>query len=260
MLATKFHGAMGETPTARQLPALDHARGRGLAATPENRLDRPLPGAPPRARHRHRGDARRASDLVHQGKVRYIGSSTFPPSQIVEAQWAARERRLRALRLRAAALLDARARGGGRRAADRAAPRDGRDPLEPARRRLAVGPMAQGREELPTSTARAAAAGRAMTSRSRPTSASSTQPRRSAQLAEEAGISLIHMALAFVIRHPRSRRRSSGRARCEQLESQLGATEVELVRRAARPDRRDRRAGHQLQPGRRRLAEPRARG
>ena len=34
------------------------------------------------------------TDLVHQGKVRYIGSSTFPASQIVEAQWTARDRRL----------------------------------------------------------------------------------------------------------------------------------------------------------------------
>src|ERR671938_877378 len=32
------------------------------------------------------------SDLVRQGKVRYIGSSTFPASQIVEAQWAAERR------------------------------------------------------------------------------------------------------------------------------------------------------------------------
>jgi aryl-alcohol dehydrogenase-like predicted oxidoreductase len=32
------------------------------------------------------------SDLVHAGKVRYIGSSTFQPSQIVEAQWAAQRR------------------------------------------------------------------------------------------------------------------------------------------------------------------------
>src|SRR3984957_19396745 len=32
------------------------------------------------------------SDLVHAGKVRYVGSSTFPASQIVEAQWMARER------------------------------------------------------------------------------------------------------------------------------------------------------------------------
>ena len=65
------------------------------------------------------------SDLVHAGKVRYIGSSTFPASRIVEAQWAARDRRPRALRLRAAAVLDARPRHRGRRAADRAPPRDG---------------------------------------------------------------------------------------------------------------------------------------
>ena len=32
------------------------------------------------------------SDLVHQGKVRYIGSSTFPASEIVEAQWTAERR------------------------------------------------------------------------------------------------------------------------------------------------------------------------
>jgi aryl-alcohol dehydrogenase-like predicted oxidoreductase len=34
------------------------------------------------------------TDLVQQGKVRYIGSSTFPAAAIVEAQWAARERKL----------------------------------------------------------------------------------------------------------------------------------------------------------------------
>src|SRR6185295_2660466 len=32
------------------------------------------------------------SDLVHQGKVRYIGSSTFPASAIVEAQWVSERR------------------------------------------------------------------------------------------------------------------------------------------------------------------------
>ncbi len=32
------------------------------------------------------------SDLVHQGKVRVIGSSTFPAEQIVEAQWTAERR------------------------------------------------------------------------------------------------------------------------------------------------------------------------
>ena len=34
------------------------------------------------------------TDLVRQGKVRYIGSSSYSGSQIVEAQWAARERNL----------------------------------------------------------------------------------------------------------------------------------------------------------------------
>ena len=34
------------------------------------------------------------SDLVHQGKVRYLGSSTFPAEAVVEAQWTA-ERRAR---------------------------------------------------------------------------------------------------------------------------------------------------------------------
>jgi aryl-alcohol dehydrogenase-like predicted oxidoreductase len=34
------------------------------------------------------------TDLVRQGKVRYIGSSSYAASQIVEAQWAARDRRL----------------------------------------------------------------------------------------------------------------------------------------------------------------------
>src|SRR5581483_7192850 len=32
------------------------------------------------------------SDLIRAGKVRYIGSSTFPASQIVEAQWTAQQR------------------------------------------------------------------------------------------------------------------------------------------------------------------------
>jgi aryl-alcohol dehydrogenase-like predicted oxidoreductase len=34
------------------------------------------------------------TDLVRQGKVRWIGSSTFPPSRIVAAQWAAERRNL----------------------------------------------------------------------------------------------------------------------------------------------------------------------
>jgi aryl-alcohol dehydrogenase-like predicted oxidoreductase len=47
-------------------------------------------------------------------------------------------------------------------------------------------------------------------------------------LAEQAGISLIHLALAFVIRHPAVTAAIIGPRTIEQLESQLGASEVEL--------------------------------
>jgi aryl-alcohol dehydrogenase-like predicted oxidoreductase len=49
-----------------------------------------------------------------------------------------------------------------------------------------------------------------------------------AELAEERGMSLIHMALAFVIRHPAVTAAIIGPRTLEQLESQLGAAELEL--------------------------------
>ena len=48
------------------------------------------------------------------------------------------------------------------------------------------------------------------------------------KLADETGISLIHMALAFVIRHPAVTAAIIGPRTLEHLESQLGAAEVEL--------------------------------
>jgi aryl-alcohol dehydrogenase-like predicted oxidoreductase len=47
-------------------------------------------------------------------------------------------------------------------------------------------------------------------------------------MGEESGISLIHLAIAFVIRHPAVTAAIIGPRTMEQLESQLGATEVEL--------------------------------
>ena len=47
------------------------------------------------------------TDLVRAGKVRYIGSSTFPAHQIVQAQWAAERRGRERFVSRAAAVLDA---------------------------------------------------------------------------------------------------------------------------------------------------------
>ena len=50
-----------------------------------------------------------------------------------------------------------------------------------------------------------------------------------AQLAEQAGISLIQLALAFVIRHPAVTSAIVGPRTLEQLEGQLGAVDVELT-------------------------------
>jgi len=49
-----------------------------------------------------------------------------------------------------------------------------------------------------------------------------------AKLADETGISLIDMSLAFVIRHPGVTAAIIGPRTMEQLESQLGAVDVEL--------------------------------
>ena len=50
-----------------------------------------------------------------------------------------------------------------------------------------------------------------------------------AQLADEAGLSLIHLALAFVLAHPAVTAPIIGPRTMEQLESQLGAADVQLT-------------------------------
>ena len=47
-------------------------------------------------------------------------------------------------------------------------------------------------------------------------------------MADDAGISLIHLAIAFVIRHPAVTSAIIGPRTMEQLESQLGAADVVL--------------------------------
>jgi aryl-alcohol dehydrogenase-like predicted oxidoreductase len=95
VLATKFHNPMGEDPNRR-----GNSRRWIVRAVEDSlrRLDtdwidlyqvhRPEPGTDIEE------TLSALTDLVRQGKVRYIGSSTFPASQIVEAQWTARDRRL----------------------------------------------------------------------------------------------------------------------------------------------------------------------
>ena len=79
------------------------------------------------------------------GKIRYLGSSTFPAHEIVEAQWVA-ERRGRERFVCEQPPYSMLVRGDrGRGAAGLRALRDGRDHLEPARRRLAHRPLPRGR-------------------------------------------------------------------------------------------------------------------
>ncbi len=230
VLATKVHGPMGEDPNQRGTSR------RWIIREVEDSLRRlDTDWIDLYQIHRYEPDIDieetlgALTDLVQQGKVRYIGSSTFPPSAIVEAQWAARERGLRALRLRAAPLLDARPRDRGRRAADLPALRDGRDPVEPARRRLALGPLAQGRREPePTSPARQRLADRY--DLSLPANQRKLDAAEQLAAARRGGrrSPLIEMAIAFVISHPAVTAAIIGPRTMEQLESQLAAADVEL--------------------------------
>ena len=93
MLATKFHGRMGDGPNRR-----GNSRRWIMREVEESlrrlqtdyidlyQVHRPEPGT----------DIDETlgalTDLVRAGKVRYIGVSTFPAHEIVEAQWAAEKR------------------------------------------------------------------------------------------------------------------------------------------------------------------------
>ena len=80
------------TPTGRGVAALDRPGGRGQPAPPGHRVHRPLPAAPARYSTDLDETLGALSDLVRAGKVRAIGSSTFPAELIVEAQWVAERR------------------------------------------------------------------------------------------------------------------------------------------------------------------------
>jgi aryl-alcohol dehydrogenase-like predicted oxidoreductase len=95
VLATKVHGAMGRDPNAQ-----GNSR-RWIIAGCENSLRRlGTEYIDLYQIHRPSPDTDvdetlgALTDLVHAGKIRYFGSSTFPAHEIVEAQWVA-ERRAR---------------------------------------------------------------------------------------------------------------------------------------------------------------------
>jgi aryl-alcohol dehydrogenase-like predicted oxidoreductase len=168
------------------------------------------------------------SDLVQQGKVRYIGSSTFPPSAIVEAQWAARERGLERyvceqppysmlVRGIEADVLPTCARYGM-----------GVIPWSPLSGGWLSGRYRKGGAvPAPTSAARRRLVDRydlSLPANQRKLDAAE----QLAQLAEEAWIPLIQLAIAFVINHPAVTAAIIGPRTMEQLESQLPAADVVL--------------------------------
>jgi len=93
VLATKFHGGMGDDVNQR-----GNSR-RWIVREVENSLRR-LGTDHIDLYQVHRPEPNTdiddtlstLSDLVHQGKIRYLGSSTFPADAIVEAQWVAEKR------------------------------------------------------------------------------------------------------------------------------------------------------------------------
>ncbi len=165
------------------------------------------------------------TDLVRQGKIRYLGSSSYSGSQIVEAQVVSRDRNLERFvteqppysilvrGIEADVLPTARRHGMGT---------------------LTYSPLAGGwlsgrwRKDAagtPTSAARPSARFD-MTSPANQRKLDVVEDL--AKLAEEAGITLIELAIAFVINHPGVTSAIIGPRTMEQLESQLGAADIQL--------------------------------
>jgi aryl-alcohol dehydrogenase-like predicted oxidoreductase len=166
------------------------------------------------------------TDLVGQGKVRYIGSSTFPAAQVVEAQWAARDCRLQRfvceqppysilVRGIEADVLPTCARHGM-----------GVIPWAPLASGWLSGRWRKG-SELPGSSRAERLPARydlSLPGNQRKLEAAE----QLAQLADEAGLTLIQLAIAFVLNHPAVTAPIIGPRTIEHLESQLAAAEVEL--------------------------------
>src|ERR671916_610014 len=201
VLATKFHGPMGDDPNERgnsrrwvfrEVEA--SLRRLGTDWIDLYQVHRWDPGTD------HEETLGALTDLVRQGKVRYIGSSTFPAAQIVEAQWVARERGLqRYVCEQPPYSLLAR----GVEADVLPACREHRMGVivwSPLAGGWLSGKWRKGAEDL---TSRRSA----MIPRRYDLSIPANQRKLEAAdalatLAEEAGLTLIEIALAFVIRHP----------------------------------------------------------
>jgi aryl-alcohol dehydrogenase-like predicted oxidoreductase len=166
------------------------------------------------------------TDLQRQGKIRAFGSSTFPAHQVVEAQWVAEKQALGrfvteqppySLLVRGveADLLPVAERYGM-----------GVLPWSPLAGGWLTGRYRKG-ADLPISQRSTRLPGRydlSSPANQRKLDAADAL----AVLAEEAGMSLIHLALAFVLQHPAVTAPIIGPRTMGHLESQLGAADITL--------------------------------
>jgi aryl-alcohol dehydrogenase-like predicted oxidoreductase len=162
------------------------------------------------------------SDLVRSGKVRAIGSSTFPAERIVEAQWAAEKgghHRFRTEQPRYSILT--RTIEGG---------------VLPTAQRygmgvLTYGPLSSGwlsGRADPTQGHRVATAPRAFDLAVPANQTRMEAVRRLTKLASEAGMPLTHLATAFVRSHPAVTSVLIGPRTPAQLDDLLAGADVEL--------------------------------
>jgi aryl-alcohol dehydrogenase-like predicted oxidoreductase len=165
------------------------------------------------------------SDLVHQGKVRYIGSSSYSGSQIVEAQWASQQRSLE-------------------RFVTEQPPysilvRGIEEDILPTTLRHGMGtltysPLSGGwlsgrwRKEAASSPTSSARPSVRFDMNSPANQRKLDAVEDLAQLAEQSGLSLIELAVAFVINHPGVTSAIIGPRTMDQLEAFLPAAETTL--------------------------------
>jgi aryl-alcohol dehydrogenase-like predicted oxidoreductase len=166
------------------------------------------------------------TDLVQQGKIRYIGSSTFPAPAIVEAQWAARDRHLQRfvteqppysilVRGIEADVLPTCARYGM-----------GVIPWAPLASGWLSGRWRKGSEQPGSTPAERLPARYDLSLPGNQRKLDAVE--QLAPIAEEAGMSLIELAIAFVLNHPAVTAAIIGPRTMEHLESQLSAADVVL--------------------------------
>jgi aryl-alcohol dehydrogenase-like predicted oxidoreductase len=227
VLATKAHGVMGKDVNQR-----GNSR-RWLIQECENSLRR-LGTDYIDLYQIHRPDPDTAveetlaalTDLIRAGKVRYAGSSTFPASQIVQAQWAARQAGLARFvceqppysilvrGIEAEVLPVCQQYGMG---VISWGPLGG-GWLSGGYRKGAGQPQSRRAQRLPVRFDMSLPGNQAKLEAAE----------QLAVLAEKAGLSLIQMAIAFVLNHPAVTSAIIGPRTMEHLDSQLGAAEVTL--------------------------------